>query len=215
MIVLEILSHEYCWFHCYSHKHSPNNRMFFSISCNVGNSFLSFPHLIIHPIHEWSWFYRQFQFCFIVSNDELLRPCLFLKNRYPVALIYHEVFLRTLRIARFRREDFPRDQVELFVPFSKKFYQVALIDRMSWSQLSTLEKTKHGHHPILNNLLKRSSPCIAHGSNDQRLQLNLCLYQVALIYLLQQLISMDLHVRNVSSPGLLKLKTTRATASWQ
>ena len=35
--------------------------------------------------------------------------------------MYHEVFVRTLRIARFRREDFLRDQVELVVPFSKKF----------------------------------------------------------------------------------------------
>ena len=78
-LFLEILTNEYCWFHRYSHKHSPNNRMFFSISCNVWNSFLSFSHLIIHPIHEWSWFHWQFQFCFIVSNDELLRPCLFMR----------------------------------------------------------------------------------------------------------------------------------------
>ena len=40
---------------------------------------LSFSNLIIHPIHEWCWFYWQFQFCFIVSSDELLRPCLFLR----------------------------------------------------------------------------------------------------------------------------------------
>ena len=78
-IVLVILSHEYCWFLCYSHKHSPNHRMFFSIFCNIRNSFLSFSHLIIHPIHEWSWFYWQFQFCLIVSTDELLRPCLSLR----------------------------------------------------------------------------------------------------------------------------------------
>ena len=76
-VVLKILTHEYRWFHCYGHKHSPNQRMFFSISCNIGNSFLSFSHLIIYPIHEWSWFYSQF--CFIVSNDEILRSCLFLR----------------------------------------------------------------------------------------------------------------------------------------
>ena len=40
---------KYRWFHCYSHKHSPNHGMFFSIFCNIGNSFLSFPHLIISP----------------------------------------------------------------------------------------------------------------------------------------------------------------------
>ena len=48
-----------------------------------------------------------------------------------VALIYHEVALRTLRIARFRREEFPRDEDELVVSFSKKLYQVALSDRAS------------------------------------------------------------------------------------
>ena len=78
-IVLVILSHKHRWFHGYSHKHSPNHRMFFSIFCNIGKSFLSFSHLIIHPIHDWSWFHRHFQFCFIVSNDELLRSYLFLR----------------------------------------------------------------------------------------------------------------------------------------
>ena len=64
-----ILSHEYCWCHCYSHEHSPNHRMFLSIFCNIHwGSFLSFSHLIIHPVQEWSCFYW-------VSNDELLRPC--------------------------------------------------------------------------------------------------------------------------------------------
>ena len=111
--------------------------------------------------------------------------------------------LRTLRIARFRREEFLRDQVELVVLFSKKFYQVALIDRASWLQLSTLEKTKHGRNPILNNLLKRSS------------RVNLFPYQVARVCLLQQLISMDLDFRNISSPGSLKLKTTRTMAPSQ
>ena len=37
--------------------------MFFSFVCNVGHSFLSFSHLIIHSIHE---------FCCITSHDEIL-----------------------------------------------------------------------------------------------------------------------------------------------
>ena len=41
--------------------------------------FLSFSHLIIHSIHEWCWFYRQFQFCCIASHDEILRICHFLR----------------------------------------------------------------------------------------------------------------------------------------
>ena len=78
-IVQVILFHEYCWFPCYNHEHSPNHRMFLSIFCNIWNSFLSFPHLIIHPIHEWSWFHLQFLFCFIVSNDKLLWLCFSLR----------------------------------------------------------------------------------------------------------------------------------------
>ena len=102
-----------------------------------------------------------------------------LENWYQVAPIFHEVFLRSLRIARFRREEFPRDQIELFVSFSKKFYHVAPIARTSQSQFSTLEKTKHGRHPTLNYLLKRSFPWIAHGNDDRKLRINLCLYHVA------------------------------------
>ena len=71
---------------------------------------------------------------------------------------------------------------------------VALIDRASYPQLSTLEKTKHGHNPILNNPLKKN-------------------YQVSLIYLLQQRTSKDLVFRNISSPGSLKWKMTRTMAS--
>ena len=52
---------------------------------------------------------------------------------------------------------------------------------------STLEKTKHGHNPILNNLLKR-------------------VYQVALIDHLQQRTSKDPVFRNVSSPGLTEVE---------
>ena len=50
---------------------------------------------------------------------------------------------------------------------------------------------------------------LPHGSDDQSLQINLYLYQVTLICLLLQLISMDLDFLNVSSPGLLKLRTIR------
>ena len=47
----------------------------------------------------------------------------------------------------------------------------------------------------------------------QRLQINLCLYQVALIDRLPQQISQDLNVHTMSSPGLMKLKKTRTKAS--
>ena len=191
--------------------------MFFSISCNVGNYFLSFPHFIVLPTHEWSWFHWQFQFCSIVSHDENLRICHFLRidiTRSPWSIT--KCFSVPLRIARFRQgriSSWPGRTFCTILPevLSCRPQSAAL----SWFQFSTLEKTKHGRHPILNNLLKRSFPWIAHGSVDWRLQINLCLYRVALIYLLLQLISMDVDFRNVSSPGLLKLKTIREMASWQ
>ena len=82
-----------------------------------------------------------------------------------------------------------RDEDERVATLSKKLYQVALIDRASYPQLATLEKTKHGHNPILNNPLKEN-------------------YQVSLIYLLQQQNIKDRLFRNISSPGSLKWKTT-------
>ena len=129
--VLVILFHECCWFHCYSHKHSPDHRMFSPFSVTLEILFCLFR----------TWSFTRFTndldstdssnsaSSFPMSN--CWGPCLFLENRYQVAPICHEVFLRSLRIARFRREEFPRDQVELFVSFSKKFYQVALVDRTS------------------------------------------------------------------------------------
>ena len=86
LIVLEILTHECRWFHCDSHDHSPNHGMFLSVFCNIWIYFLSFSYLIIQPILEWSWFYRQFPFCFFVSHDGILRFCYFFRidiNRSP------------------------------------------------------------------------------------------------------------------------------------
>ena len=70
LIVLESLSHECRWIHRHGHKHSPNYRMFFSLACKVGHSFLSFSHLIIHSSHE---------FCCITSHDENFGMCHFLR----------------------------------------------------------------------------------------------------------------------------------------
>ena len=78
---------------------------------------------------------------------------------YEVALIYHEVFLRSLRIARFRREEFPHDQVELFFTIPQEVFS-GRPDRFVRRSLSfpLLRRPSTGRHPILNNLLKRSFP---------------------------------------------------------
>ena len=54
--------------------------MFFVVFCDIHwRSFLSSPHLTIHPVQEWSGSQRQVWFCFVVSNDELLWPFASLK----------------------------------------------------------------------------------------------------------------------------------------
>ena len=59
----EILSHEHCWFHCYSHKHSPNQRMFFVVWCkhssNIVSEFFAPDHA---PDSRMILFYWQLQF---------------------------------------------------------------------------------------------------------------------------------------------------------
>ena len=131
-IVQVILSHEYRWFQCYSHEHSPNHRMFLSIFCNIWNSFLYFPHLVIHPIHEWSWFYRQFQFCCIASHDEILRSCHLLRidiTRSPRSVT--GCFSVPYGLRGSVEKNFLVIRSNFSVPFSKKFSQVAVIDRTS------------------------------------------------------------------------------------
>ena len=86
------------------------------------------------------------------------------------------------------------DEGQLFASYPKKFSQVSLIDRAPQLHFSTLKKTKIDHNPLLNNLL-------------------VTVYQVALIDHLPQQISQDLDIRTMSSPGLMKLKTTRPKAS--
>ena len=160
--------------------------MLFSRICNVRHSFLSFSNLIFYFIHK---------LCCVTSHDESFRFCLFLvvnAVRLPRSIM--GLSLRTLRIAHFRREEVLHDEGELVASHPKKFSQVSPIDRAPQPHFSTLEKTKIKHNPLLNNLL-------------------VTVYQVSLIDRLPQQISQDLDIHARSSPGLMKLKTTRSKAS--
>ena len=153
---VEHFSCEYCWFHCYSHKHSPNHRMFFFI----WKSFLSFSHLVIHPIHEWSWFYWQFQFCFIVSNDEILRSCHFLSIdiiRSPRSVTRCFLVPNGLRGSVVKSFLVRETRSNFSCRSPRSFIRSGPIARVSQYQFSTLEKTKHGRHPTLSSLLKRKA----------------------------------------------------------
>ena len=126
-IVQVLLSHEYCWLHCDSYEHSPCHRMFLSIFCTIWNSLLSFSHLIIHPVHEWSWLHWHFYFCFIVSNDELLRPCSSLRIDIGSPRSVTRYYLIQKRISRFHHAEFPRERnlVWILVSFPKRLHRVA------------------------------------------------------------------------------------------
>ena len=117
LIIQEILSHECRCIHRRSHKHSPNHWMFFSGVCNVGHSFLFFRILSFT------------RFTNSVASLPMMKFWEFESWHHQVALIYHEVALRSLRIARFRREE-DRDVGKRVATLSKKFYQVSLIDRV-------------------------------------------------------------------------------------
>ena len=189
--------------------------MFFSLSCNTGN-FLSFPHLIIHPMHEWSWFYRQFQFCVIVSNDEILSPAssweMILSGR-PDLSRSASSFLTDCAVPSRRISSRTRRTFRIiFQEVSSGHPDRSYVLNFSFP---LLRRPSTVVIPTLSNLLKRSFPWIAHGNDDRRLQINLCLYQVAPISPLSQLNSRDVDFRNFSSLGLLKSRTIRATASWQ
>ena len=55
-IVWVILSHEYRWFQCWRHAHSPYHRMFFAIFCNIHwRSFLPFFALDHSPYWRMIW----------------------------------------------------------------------------------------------------------------------------------------------------------------
>ena len=174
--MLEILFHEYCWIHCYSHNHSPNQRMFFSISCNIGHSFL---HLIIHPIHEWSWFYRQFQFFFIVSHDEILRSCHFLR----INIIWSPWSItKCFSVPCGLRGSVEKDFLVIKSNFS--FHSPRSFIKSPWSIVRRSPRIPLLRRPstvVIQFWITcwRSFPWIAHGSDDRRLQINLCLYQVA------------------------------------
>ena len=85
-------------------------------------------------------------------------PLLLFEDQHRVSPIFHEVLPHSQRIARFRREEFPRErnQVGSLVSSSKKLHRVAAIFRTSQYQFSTLEKTKHGYHLTLSNLLRNN-----------------------------------------------------------
>ena len=183
--------------------------MFFSISCNVGNCILSFSFRFTNDLDSTDNSNSVSSFSMIkfwglaTSWIDIIRSPDLSRSVSPFLT---DCAVQSRRMSSWSGRTFLTILQEVLSGRPDRSYVVVSVFH-SW------EDQTHGRHPILSNLLKRSFPWIAHGSVDRRLQINLCLYLVAPIYLLLQLISMDLDFRNVSSPGLMKLKTTRPKAS--
>ena len=132
---LVILSHEYQWFHVTATNipqimecSSPSRVTLEILFCRFRIwSFTRFTN-DLDSADNSILFHR--------SQRRFVEVLPVLENWYQVAPISHEVFLRSLR---FRREEFPHDQVELFVSFSKKFCQVVPTGHASQSQFSSWE----------------------------------------------------------------------------
>ena len=159
-IVQVILLHEYGWFQCYRHEHSPYHGMFLLVFCNIFHrrSFLSFPHLIIHPTQEWSRFHWDFWFCFIVSNDKLLWPYFSLGDHNGLPRSIMKFFLirnglpRSIVLGLLMKETW----LGLVCLSPRSHNGLPPFHHPSICQLSTLEKTKLCYHATLSSVLRKS-----------------------------------------------------------
>ena len=159
--------------------------MLFSWLCNVRHSFLSVPHLVFDFVHK---------LCCVTIHDEIFGICLFLVIQFlrcPRSIVNRLSVPYGMRISAEKR--FLTMRVNFFAIYPKKLSQVSLIDRAPQLHFATLEKTKIDHNPLLNNLVVTSS-------------------QVSPIYRHLEQIFQDLDIHTRSSPGLMKLKTTRPKA---
>ena len=142
-----------CWFHCNNHEPSPNHRMFFSIF-----------------LLRWKFF----SFFSALDHSPFSRMILMLQTipillyRFPWWKIWE--FDTSWELISSGHPDLSRNVSPYLTdcavpsrrisswPFSKEFYQVALIDRTSQPTLFTLEKTEHGFDSGLKGL-KNDSFC--------------------------------------------------------
>ena len=124
----------------------PNHRMFFSIFCNIWNSSVFFApdH---SPDSRMILILLTIPILLNRSHKRIVEAMLLLANRHRVSPVFHEVFPHSQRIARFRREDFPRErnQVGVLVSFSKKLHRVSLVARTSQDQFSATSQVPTGH----------------------------------------------------------------------
>ena len=82
-IVWVILPHEYRCLQCGRHKHSTSHRVFVAVfRCIFWGLVLPLSHLIVHPVQEWSGFWRHFWYCFgarihliVFNNESVCVPC--------------------------------------------------------------------------------------------------------------------------------------------
>ena len=146
----------------------------FFIFCNIWNSFLSFFAPDHSPDSRMIFILLTIPILLHRFQRRIVQMMPLLENRYQVAPVCHEASPHSQRIARFRHEGVPRDRIQV------EFSSVALqkvssglpIARTSQYQFSTFEKTMHGYHHILSNLLMRLFPSIAHDNSGWKFRVS-------------------------------------------
>ena len=164
--------------------------MFFSVFCNIHRrSFVSFPHLIIHPAQD------------LVPTDNSD------EGSQWVAPFYHEVLPRSQRIDLFHRagSSHGKNLIRTRVSFSMRLQRVVPFHHPSICQLPTLQKTKVCFHHTLSGVLRTSF-----------LLMGRCLQRGAPFYPLSQLShSRDSDFHSFSPPGFLTSKMRDSRESLQ
>ena len=133
-IVCVILSHEYRWFQCHRHEHCPyQQKMFFSIFCNIRDSFSVFFALDHSPLSRMMWIlttipilFRRFQWWIAVA-------LLLFDGSIQFAPFFREVLPRSPRTALFHRAGSSRERnlIGTRVSFTKKLQRVAPFHHLS------------------------------------------------------------------------------------
>ena len=180
--------HECRCIHRHCHKNSPNYWMFLSWACNVGHYFLSFSHLIIYFIHK---------FCCITSHDEICGICLFLRAdtiKLPWSITKYPSVPYGLRSSVEKSFSVMRTNLLYHTPRS--------FIRLPWSIV---------RRNLTFPLLRRPSTVI--------IQFWIICWRESIklpwSIICDNGFPKDLVFRNISSPGSMKLKTTRPMASSQ
>ena len=182
--------------------------------------FLSFSHLIIHPVHRMILIpltililLHRFQWQIVGGLAPLWSLTTGLQDLFTRYYLTHNGLRSSIMLSFLVREH----QVGILVSLPKKLHRVSPIARTSQYQLSTLEKTKaRSSSPLWVACWREAFNKWFHDNRSQMRSFGRCRYRVSPVSpLSQQLYSRDFDFHNFSSPGLRKPRMMRSTAPLQ